>query len=178
LDCAPHFEKMGYDQSQLARVYLHAWQVTGNELFRTITEEVLDYVMREMLDPAGGFYSTQDADCEGEKGRFFVWTPDEIREVLGEEADAFMAVYGVTRHANFEDKNILEFVGDLEQRPALAEARRRLFEAREQRIHPDRDEKVLTSWNGLIGRALACQAPVTEPEGLRAQMEQLPSSSR
>jgi uncharacterized protein YyaL (SSP411 family) len=87
---------MLYDQSQLARVYLHAWQVTGNELFRTITEEILDYVVREMLDPDGGFYSTQDADSEGEEGKFFVWTPDEIREVLGSQADEFMAAYGVT----------------------------------------------------------------------------------
>jgi len=136
LDCAPHFERMLYDNAQLARVYLHAWQVTGNEFFRTITEEILDYVVREMTDPDGGFYSTQDADSEGEEGKFFVWTPEEVREVLGEEADAFMAAYGVTRHGNFEGKNILEFVGNMEQRPALAEARRKLFEAREQRAHP------------------------------------------
>jgi len=146
---------MLYDNSQLARVYLHAWQVTGNEFFRTVTEEILDYVMREMLDPQGGFYSTQDADSEGEEGKFFVWTPDEIREVLGEEGDAFMAAYGVTRHGNFEAKNILEFVGDMDQRPALAEGRRKLFEAREKRVHPGRDEKVLTSWNGLMLAAFA-----------------------
>jgi len=155
LDCAPHFEKMLYDNSQLARVYLHAWQVTGNEFFRTITEEILDYVIREMTDPSGGFYSTQDADSEGEEGKFFVWKPDEIREVPGDEADAFMAAYGVTRHGNFEGKNILEFVGDLKRRPALDEARRRLFEAREKRVHPGRDEKVLTSWNGLMLSAFA-----------------------
>ena len=77
---------MLYDNSQLASVYLHAWQVTGIEFFRTITEEILDYVVRERLDPEGGFYSTQDADNEGEEGKFFVWTPDEIREVLGDEA--------------------------------------------------------------------------------------------
>jgi uncharacterized protein YyaL (SSP411 family) len=150
LDCAPHFERMLYDNAQLARVYLHAWQVTGNEFFRTITEEILDYVMREMTDSAGGFYSTQDADSEGEEGKFFVWTPDEIREVLGSEADAFMAAYGVTRHGNFEGKNILEFVGNMDRRPALADSRRKLFEAREKRVHPGRDQKVLTSWNGLM----------------------------
>ena len=82
---------MSYDNSQLARVYLHAWQVTGNEFFRTITEEILDYVVREMTDPAGGFYSSQDADSEGKEGKFFVWTLDEIRAVLGSDADEFMA---------------------------------------------------------------------------------------
>jgi uncharacterized protein YyaL (SSP411 family) len=155
--CVHHFEKMLYDNAQLARVYLHAWQVTGSQFFRTITEEILDYVMREMLDPKGGFYSTQDADSGGEEGKFFVWTPDEIREVLDDDvqAEAFMAAYGVTQQGNFEDKNILEFVGELDQRPALAEARRELFEAREKRVHPGRDDKVLTSWNGLMLAAFA-----------------------
>jgi hypothetical protein len=151
----PHFERMLYDNAQLARVYLHAWQVTGNEFFRTITKEILDYVMREMTDPAGGFYSTQDADSEGEEGKFFVWKPDEIREVLGSEADEFMAAYGITGHGNFEGKNILEFVGGLDQRPALADARQRLYDVREERIHPGLDEKVLTSWNGLMLAAFA-----------------------
>jgi uncharacterized protein YyaL (SSP411 family) len=154
---------MLYDNAQLARVYLHAWlltsersqAVTGNEFFRTITEEILDYVKREMLDPEGGFYSTQDADSEGEEGKFFVWTPDEIRQVLEDEADTFMAAYGVTRDGNFEGKNILEFVGELDERPPLTEARRKLFEAREKRVHPGRDEKVLTSWNGLMLAAFA-----------------------
>jgi uncharacterized protein YyaL (SSP411 family) len=107
---------MLYDNAQLARVYVHAWQVTDNEFFRTIVEETLDYVIREMTDPAEGFYSTQDADSEGEEGKFFVWTPDEIREVLGDEAEAFMAAYGVTPGGNassssahgFEGKSILE----------------------------------------------------------------------
>jgi uncharacterized protein YyaL (SSP411 family) len=173
----PHFERMLYDNAQLARVYLHAWQVTGNEFFRTITEEILDYVMREMLDPQGGFYSTQDADSEGEEGKFFVWTPDEIREVLGSEADDFMAAYGVTPDGNFEGKNILEFVGHMNQRPTLAEARRALFEAREKRVHPRRDEKVLTSWNGLMLAAFAEAARVLSPspgtgrggQGVRAE---------
>jgi uncharacterized protein YyaL (SSP411 family) len=106
--------------------------------------------MREML-AAGGFYSTQDADSAGVEGKFFVWTPDEIRAVLGSEADAFMAAYGVIRQGDastgsahgFEGKNILEFVGDMEQRPVLAEARRKLFEAREQRVHPGRDDAQL-----------------------------------
>jgi uncharacterized protein YyaL (SSP411 family) len=155
LDCAPHFEKMLYDNSQLARVYLHAWQATGNEFYRIITAEILDYVAREMVDPSGGFYSTQDADSEGEEGKFFVWTVDEIRAVLGSEADAFMAAYGVTSSGNLEGKNILELVGSLEQRQALAKARARLWSARETRVHPGQDDKVLTSWNGLMLAAFA-----------------------
>jgi uncharacterized protein len=151
----PHFEKMLYDNAQLARVYLHAWQVTGNQFFRTIAEEILDYVVREMTGPAAGFYSTQDADSEGQEGKFFVWTPDELRALLGDEADILMAAYGVTQHGNFEGKNILAFVGDIDRRPALAAARRKLFAAREQRVHPRRDEKVLTSWNGLMLAAFA-----------------------
>jgi uncharacterized protein YyaL (SSP411 family) len=158
---------MLYDNSQLARIYLHAWQVTGNQFLRTTTEEILDYVVREMTDPAGGFYSTQDADIEGEEGKFFIWTPDEIRQVLGDDADAFMAGYAATRHGNFEGKNILEFVGDLDQRPALAEARRKLFEAREERIHPGRDEKVLTAWNGLMLAALAEAARALDRDDYR-----------
>ena len=167
----PHFEKMLYDNAQLARVYLHAWQVTGNEFFRTITEEILDYVVREMLDESGGFYSTQDADSEGEEGKFFVWIPDEIREVLGDESEAFMAAYGVTRHGNFEGKNILEFVGDMEQRPALAEGRRKLFEAREKRVHPGLDDKVLTSWNGLMLAAFAEAARILDRDDHRGVAE-------
>ena len=162
---------MLYDNAQLARVYLHAWQVTGEEFFRTITEEILDCVVREMLDPKGGFFSTQDADSEGEEGKFFVWTPDEIRAVLCSEADAFMSAYGVTRHGNFEGKNILEFVGDMDQRPALADARRALFEAREKRVHPGRDEKVLTSWNGLMLAALAEAARALDRDDYRLVAE-------
>jgi uncharacterized protein YyaL (SSP411 family) len=164
---------MLYDVAQLARVYLHAWQVTAESFFRTITEETLDYVMREMTDPSGGFYSTQDADptplrsgddrSEGEEGKFFVWTPAEIREILKDDAEDFMAAYSVTEHGNastdsahgFEGKNILEFVGDMNQRATLAEARRALFEAREKRVRPGRDEKVLMSWNGLMLAAFA-----------------------
>jgi uncharacterized protein YyaL (SSP411 family) len=172
---------MLYDQSQLARVYLHAWQVTGNQFFRTITEEILDYVVRELSDPAGGFYTTQDADSE--EGKFFVWTQNEILEVLGEEADAFMAAYSVTRHGNFEapaptglgGKNILEFVGDMEQRPALAEARFKLFEARTRRVHPGRiaagpplqDRELVTGQAAThVCRSFSCPAPVTTPEAL------------
>ncbi|MDY7040124.1 MAG: thioredoxin domain-containing protein, partial [Chloroflexota bacterium] len=151
----PHFEKMLYDNAQLTRVYLHAWQATSEPFYRAIAEEILDYVVREMSDAGGGFYSTQDADSEGEEGKFFLWTPAETREVLGDEAEAFVVPYAVTEAGNFEGRNILEFVADLDQRPALAGARGKLFSAREQRVHPGRDEKVLTSWNGLMLAAFA-----------------------
>jgi uncharacterized protein YyaL (SSP411 family) len=175
----PHFEKMLYDNAQLARIYLHAWQVTGEPFYRIITEEILDYVVREMTDPAGGFYSTQDADSEGVEGKFFIWTPAEIRDLLGvvrpgspqTEAEAFMDAYGVTERGNFEGRNILEFVGDLDQRADLAEARRKLFAAREQRVHPDRDDKVLTSWNGLMLAAFAEAARVLNRDDYRQVAE-------
>jgi hypothetical protein len=167
----PHFEKMLYDNAQLSRVYLHAWQVTGEPFFRTVAEEILDYVIREMTDAAGGFYSTQDADSEGEEGKFFLWTPDELRDLLGEEAEVFVKAYGVTPGGNFEGKNILEFAGGLNQRPALAEARRKLFEAREQRVRPARDDKVLTSWNGLMLAAFAEVARVLDRQDYRQVAE-------
>jgi uncharacterized protein YyaL (SSP411 family) len=167
----PHFEKMLYDNAQLARVYLHAWQVTGEPFFRTITEETLDYVIREMTDPAGGFYSTQDADSEGEEGKFFVWTVDEIQQVLGEQADHFIPVYGVTERGNFEGQNILELKGSLKEREIFTDARRRLFGIRESRIHPGRDDKVLTSWNGLMLAAFAEAARVLKRDDYRQVAE-------
>ncbi len=151
----PHFEKMLYDNAQLARVYLHAWQVTGNALFRAVCEETLDFVLREMTDPAGGFYSALDADSEGEEGKFYLWTAGEIRNVLSDEASAFTQAYGVTERGNFEGKTILTFSGTLEEREALARARRKLLEVRDHRARPGRDEKVLTSWNGLMLAAFA-----------------------
>ncbi len=163
----PHFEKMLYDNSQLARAYLHAWQLTGAPLYRRIATETLDYVAREMTHPAGGFYSTQDADSEGEEGKFFVWSRDEIQRILGDNAALFCAVYDVTPAGNWEGHNILHVAGSVEQiaqkhgvdvptlEGILAEARRKLFAAREQRVKPGRDEKVLTAWNGLMLAAFA-----------------------
>jgi len=150
----PHFEKMLYDNAQLASLYLHAWQAFADPECRRIAEETLDYVLREMTDPAGGFYSAQDADSEGHEGKFFVWTADEIRAVLGADADAAMAYWGVDRGSNFEGKSILWLPGE----PDAARAagwRRTLFEARERRVKPGRDDKVLAAWNGLMARAFA-----------------------
>lgn len=209
----PHFEKMLYDNAQLIRVYLHLYQIyrareanesggkppflTANggvdsDFFRRVAVETLDYVLREMTDASGGFYSSQDADSEGEEGKFFVWTPEEIAEVLGEEdAREFCALYDVSEAGNFEGHNILNIrggvTGDLggsdARRPfttpsaeaaatppldggvLLSDARvaawkEKLFEHREKRVKPFRDEKVLTAWNGLMLAAFAEAAAV------------------
>jgi uncharacterized protein len=164
----PHFEKMLYDNALLDTVYLHAWQLTGEASYRRVCEETLDYVLREMTAPAGGFYSTQDADSEGVEGKFYVWTPAELREALG-DADATIVekLWGVTETGNFEGHNILHRAKTpaevatelgLEEdavRDAVARARVQLYEARHQRVAPARDDKVLTAWNGLMQRAFA-----------------------
>jgi uncharacterized protein YyaL (SSP411 family) len=177
----PHFEKMLYDNALLARAYLHAFQATGKPLYRRVVEETLDYVLREMTDPSGGFYSTQDADSEGEEGKFFVWTPVEVEAVLGAEAArAFNAYYAVTEHGNFEHTNVLSVPRSLDDVAAglatapddlessLAGSRRRLFEARERRVHPGRDDKVLTAWNGMMLRTMAEAAAVLDRDDYRA----------
>jgi uncharacterized protein YyaL (SSP411 family) len=170
----PHFEKMLYDNSQLARVYLHAWQVTGDPEFRRVTEETLDYVQREMTDAGGGFYSTQDADSEGEEGKFFIWAVDEINTALGDDAALFKEAYGVRPAGNFEGENILFLAADDETlarhfntteedvRARLASAKRTLFALREQRVKPGLDDKVLAAWNGLMLAAFAEAARVFE----------------
>jgi len=144
----PHFEKMLYDNALLSRLYLHYYQVSQSSLARETVEGILDYVLREMTDAAGGFYSTQDADSEGHEGKFFVWDFAEIASLLGEEAAAFNAYYKVTEAGNFEGKNILNV--NASAVPPTSESRRKLFEHREKRIKPDRDEKIITAWNGLM----------------------------
>ncbi len=153
----PHFEKMLYDNALLARAYLHGWQVLGHDRYRRACEETLDWALREMRGLEGGFYSALDADSEGEEGRFYVWTPEEIREVLGAEADPVIDFYGVTERGNFEGRNILHLAhGVAAAGPAsLAEARRALYEARTKRVWPGLDDKRLTSWNALMLTALA-----------------------
>ena len=176
----PHFEKMLYDNALLARVYLHAWQVTGRPLYRRVVEETLDYVIREMTakypgsareghcEQTGGFYSAQDADSEGEEGKFFLWASDEVRSILGDEGgDAFCRYFDVTPGGNFEGKSILNVKFDLSTaasaaqmdedrfRTMIEQGRQQLFQVRERRVKPGRDEKVLTAWNGLVLAALA-----------------------
>ena len=168
----PHFEKMLYDNAQLARVYLHAFQVTGKPLYKRIVEETCDYLLREMTEPGGGFYSAQDADSEGEEGRFFVWSVAEVREILKADALLFMEAFDVTAGGNFEGHSILHVqvplallaekykLAEAEVESRLARARMQLWAVREQRIKPLRDEKVLTAWNGLALAALAEAARV------------------
>ena len=177
----PHFEKMLYDNALLARLYLHAYQVTGNSMYRKNVEETLDYVVREMTSPEGGFYSAQDADSEGEEGKFFVWRPEEIVEVLGaEDGKLVNDYYGVTIHGNFEGRSILHVptplpdfarstgmdVDSLERR--LQDARAKLLERRASRIAPERDDKILTSWNGLMLAAFAEASVVLDRDDYRA----------
>ena len=152
----PHFEKMLYDNALLARCYLHGWQVIGNERYRQVCTETLDWALREMRGPEGGFYSALDADSEGEEGRFYVWDADEIREQLGSDAEDFNAHYGVTDAGNFEGRNILYLPAGGPDAPAgLDEMRRRLYEVRAERVWPGLDDKRLTSWNALMVTALA-----------------------
>jgi uncharacterized protein YyaL (SSP411 family) len=153
----PHFEKMLYDNAQLARVYLHGWQALGHERYRRVCEETLDWALREMRGPEGGFFSALDADSEGEEGRFYVWGLEEMGQVLGEETEAIAAYYGVTEDGNFEGKSVLHLAGGAAspEPERLAEARRALHEARAQRVRPGLDDKRLASWNALMIGALA-----------------------
>lgn len=165
----PHFEKMLYDNAQLASLYLHAWQYSGNQFFKQISEDTLQYIQREMRDPStGAFYSSTDADSEGEEGKFFVWHITDLREKLGDElANIAIEYWGVTRDGNFEGHNILyrpkseESIASqlgisiAELRKQIAEARKTLYVERSKRIPPMTDDKVITSWNALTIKAFA-----------------------
>lgn len=180
----PHFEKMLYDNALLSRLYLHVYQQTGDDFYRRIAEETLDYVLREMTDPNGGFYSTQDADSEGHEGKFFVWTVEEVKEALGaQDALLFNSHYDVTSRGNFEGTNILHVWRTAEEtakagnvtvehlQEVLAKGRLKLFELRENRIKPARDEKVLTAWNGLMLASFAEAGAILERDDYREAAE-------
>lgn len=163
----PHFEKMLYDNAQLASVYLHAWQISAEPRFRQVVEETLGFVQRELLAPEGGFYSSLDADSEGVEGKFYVWTLDEIRSVLGEKDELFETAYGLTATGNWEGKIVLQRVATdaeltgmfglsaTEIHKKLAERHAQFLAQRNTRIRPATDDKVLTSWNGLMLSAFA-----------------------
>jgi len=164
----PHFEKMLYDNALLSRLYVHAYQVTGKADYRRTAQETLDYVLREMTAPAGGFYSSQDADVDGEEGQSYLWTPDGIAEVLGDEDGRLVSRYfGIESEGNFERGSVLHVPKDLagfasetgvcpaDIERVMARSKPKLMEARKRRPRPGRDDKVLTSWNGLMLQALA-----------------------
>ena len=165
----PHFEKMLYDNAQLALVYLHAHLLTGASFYREVCASTLDFVLRELTHSAGGFFSSLDADSQGEEGKFYLWTPQEIRTSLAQPADAdlFIAAYGLSEAGNFDGLNILrrtrtdeqlalQFHLDLVTIPArLTDLRLRLLAERDTRVHPATDDKVLVSWNALMGIAFA-----------------------
>jgi uncharacterized protein len=153
----PHFEKMLYDNALLARAYLHGWQVTGEDLFRQVCEETLDWALREMRGPEGGFYSALDADSEGEEGRFYVWSLEELREVAGEDAARW---FGATEGGNFEGHNIL--VRGEGEPAQLGQWKKALYETRSKRVWPGLDDKRLTAWNALMIAALAEAGAVLE----------------
>ena len=153
----PHFEKMLYDNALLAQAYLHGWQALGHERYRRVCEQTLDWALREMRGPEGGFYSALDADSEGEEGRFYVWTPEELQAVLGATAEEIGAYYGVSEGGNFEGRNILHLAaGATAPQPSgLDGAREALYEARAKREWPGLDDKRLAAWNALMLAALA-----------------------
>jgi uncharacterized protein len=173
----PHFEKMLYDNALLSRLYLETYQATGEPFYRRIAEETLDYVLRDMTSEEGGFYSAEDADSEGEEGKFYVWTPEELEAVLEpDEANLAARYWDVTGRGNFEGKNILhvarppEAVADEfgfsteELWNRMTGIRAKLFAVREERVRPGRDEKILAAWNGLMLRSFALAARVTGRE--------------
>ena len=185
----PHFEKMLYDNAQLAWAYARAWQITGEPAFRRAATDACDWLLRDMTDPDGAFYSALDADSEGVEGKFYVWTRKEIVDVLGpDEADLFCRVYGIEENGNFRDETVGRFSGAniaylraslaslakaeqfKEDWPVRLEAaRRKLLEARNRRVPPHRDDKVLADWNGLMIGALACAGKMfQEPRYVQA----------
>jgi uncharacterized protein YyaL (SSP411 family) len=182
----PHFEKMLYDQAMLAMAYIEAYQATGKEDYGKTARQIFTYVLRDMTSPNGGFFSAEDADSEGEEGKFYVWTQDQVREALGnEEADFINQVFNIEKDGNFTEEatgkksgaNILHLTKPLEEiapdlnlsledlQTHLKAARQKLFAYRDKRVHPMKDDKILTDWNGLMIAALAKGAQAfDEPE--------------
>lgn len=181
----PHFEKMLYDNAQLVRAYAALYTVTREFLFKSVVEETVAYLLREMQHPEGGFYSTQDADSEGEEGKFFVWTPAEITGLLGEEDGAiFCRIFDVSEEGNFEGKNILHPILSVAQaskvfhkqeselEALIAKAKRLLFVEREKRVKPFRDEKIITAWNGLMLSGLADAIKISDDPAWKSAARQ------
>jgi len=162
----PHFEKMLYDQAMISMAYLEAFQITGNEDYGRTVREIYTYVLRDMTSPEGGFYSAEDADSDGEEGKFYLWTTDEVQSILGkEEGERFNTLLNIRPEGNFRDeassqktaRNIPHFITPTEEVDLgfMEKHRKILFEVREERIHPIKDDKILTDWNGLMIASLA-----------------------
>ncbi|HEX6746449.1 MAG TPA: thioredoxin domain-containing protein [Longimicrobium sp.] len=177
----PHFEKMLYDNALLTRTYLHAWQATHDDAHRRVVEETFGWVEREMTSPEGGFYSALDADSEGEEGKFYLWTPAEVDELLGsDDGPLFRRYYDVSEAGNFEGRNILHTARAMDDvaaaagvaperlRAVVERGRQVLYEARAKRVWPGLDDKVLTSWNAMMLHAFAEAARVFEREDWRS----------
>jgi uncharacterized protein YyaL (SSP411 family) len=169
----PHFEKMLYDNALLARVYVDGYRATQKPLYKHTAEETLDFVVREMRDANGAFYSTQDADSEGVEGKYYVWSLDEFNRVVGDDPGKLADYFDVTEHGNWEESNILNIRRDADpaMEAKIANAKKKLYAARLNRIKPGRDEKVLTDWNGLMLRAFAEAAAYLGREDYRAVAE-------
>ena len=169
----PHFEKMLYDNALLTMAYTQRCQREPNPFFEIVVSETIEYVLEMLTDPAGGFYSTEDADSEGEEGKFYVWSPEEIAEVIGDDADEFCETYDVSASGNFEGKSILNLTNWLNRATSQqmfecndrwSDARKKLLKERNKRIRPGLDDKVIVSWNGLMICAMARAAAVFENE--------------
>jgi uncharacterized protein YyaL (SSP411 family) len=160
----PHFEKMLYDNALLTIAYIEAFQATGNKKYGEIAEEILAYVLRDMTSQSGSFYSAEDADSEGEEGKFYVWSMDEVIDVLGkEDGEKYCRYFGISQEGNFEGKNIPNLIKtsvyDIDKE-FWEKSRQKLYRHREERVHPYKDDKVLTSWNGLMIAAFSIAARV------------------
>jgi uncharacterized protein YyaL (SSP411 family) len=171
----PHFEKMLYDQAMMAIAYIEAYQATGKKEYQKTAEEIFEYVLRDMTNPEGGFFSAEDADSEGQEGKFYLWTETEVRDTIGENANLIIGAYNISKEGNYYDelhkgktgKNILHFQKPLQELSLeldtqvgelsifLETARQKLYDARKKRVHPLKDDKILTDWNGLMIAALA-----------------------
>lgn len=181
----PHFEKMLYDNAMLSYTYLEAYQVTDNPFYAKVAEEIFTYVLRDMTDAEGGFYSAEDADSEGVEGKFYVWTPNEVMRVLGTDTGEMICrYYDIREGGNFEGNSIPNLIHQSPEKFAeaqgisveawqqqLKEARVKLFQHRDQRVHPHKDDKILTAWNGLMIAALAKGAKVLGKKAYREAAE-------
>ena len=165
----PHFEKMLYDNALLLRLGVHLWQATHDDETRTVCEETLNWVENEMTSPAGAFYSTLDADSEGEEGKYYLWDVPELKQLIGTRADEMIAYWGATEAGNFEGRNILHVTdGKAPDGSLIRGSKKVLYEARARRVWPARDEKILASWNGLMLRAVAEAARAFDDQSARA----------